>query len=433
MAKKHIRLDSQFSEVCAFWAPEAADVVRTGTVTVDESRITFTTAPEYTRQVSAKQLFSALRSFNGGPVERLPVLHGFTESGLCTLCQLTEVDQPGLADYSSSQSIMASAYRATVCITGIHLGGISEKSVTSARYTLTGLGDWLPEARTESWEDDYVVQRVPIEAKEIVAFALRENRVHVSLKVFSELTNSEIDGARVHRSIPYVEIESSTPESLSWYLDIGNRLENLFSLLTGTSLALETMFVYRGEESGHVIAKRNTHVEPFARFDCVRCTPSQLANAIAIWLCESQEFRSIENLALGVLRRGKLFTETEFLSLAQALEGFHRVTTPKAVLNKAVIRKVRKKFAVLLKEENVDATLAEKLCISMSHANDPSFSSRLFGLCALISSSLLHKMAIALEKFVADVVVTRNFYTHAGSRGVARRERTPISGPSCSF
>lgn len=36
-------------------------------------------------------------------------------------------------------------------------------------------------------------------------------------------------------------------------------------------------------------------------------------------MSESDGFREIENLLLGVLRKGKLFIETEFLSLAQAL------------------------------------------------------------------------------------------------------------------
>jgi hypothetical protein len=427
MADKHIRLDSQFSEVGAFWSPEAPNLVSTGTLTVDERDIIFTTAPEYTSRVLPKDLSQIANILNEGTVASLPVLHGFTESGLCTLYQLAEVDHPGLADLRSGQSIAATSYRALICVSGIHLGAISDGCLTSARFTITGLSEWLPEARTESWEDDYVVVRVPINPKEIVDFALRASRVHVNVKIFSELTTSKIDGARQSRSVAYVEVESPTPESLSWYLSIGNRLENLFSLLTGTSLALETMFVYRGEESGHVIAKSNNHVERFGLFDCVRCTPSQLANSMAIWLCESQEFRAIENITLGVVRKGKLFTETEFLSLAQALEGFHRVTTSTVAFNRAAFRKVRKRIAALLKEEAVDVVLAERLCISMSHANEPSFSSRLAGLCARIGATLRGRMNINLEEFVADVVVTRNFYTHAGSSRV-RRKRLPLSG-----
>jgi hypothetical protein len=50
MAEKHIRLDSQFSSVAAFCAPDTPDLVRMGILTADERRITFTTAPEYSRR-----------------------------------------------------------------------------------------------------------------------------------------------------------------------------------------------------------------------------------------------------------------------------------------------------------------------------------------------------------------------------------------------
>jgi ApeA N-terminal domain 1 len=428
MTEKHTRLDSQFRAVGAFWTPDSPEVVRTGTLTVDERRITFTTAPEYRRRGSVVDLASVMRSFNGSPPEKLPVLFGFTESGFCTLCQLVEVDHPGLADQHSGQSIDATAYHASLCITGMHLGTASDRCVTSARYTFSGLNEWLPEARTESWENDDVVLTMPINAKGILAFGLPESHIHVGFKVFSELTTSETDHARVNRSIHYVEVESPAPESVSWYFDIGNRLENLFSLLTGGSLALETMFVYRGEESGHVIAKRNPHPKQFRLLDSVRCSPSQLANSMAIWLSEPHEFRSIEYLALGVVRKGKLFTETEFLSLAQALEGIHRVTTKPVSTDRAAFRRLRKKISAILKEENVDPVLADKLCSSMSHAVEPSFPSRLAELGARMSAPLLLRLGIDLGEFVSDVVVTRNFYTHAGRKSRASRGRVPLTG-----
>ena len=49
MADEHNRLDSKFSVVGAFWAPETTDAVQTGTLTADKNGITFTTAPEYNR------------------------------------------------------------------------------------------------------------------------------------------------------------------------------------------------------------------------------------------------------------------------------------------------------------------------------------------------------------------------------------------------
>ena len=357
---------------------------------------------------------------------RIPVLHGFTAEGNCTLCQLVKVEEPGLTEIPG-QSITASTYQAGVCVTGMYLGGLDDKCLTSARFTFTGLSEWLPRAATETWNQDIVMLEVPLNVQELFSFSLLDNRARVSLNLSSELATSEVGSARICRSVAYVQIETPGGESLSWYLALGNRLENLFSLILGTSLALETMFVYCGEENGHVIQKRNNYGKPFKPFECVRCTHSQLATSIAIWLSESPQFRSVENLALGVLRKGQLFLETEFLSLAQALEGFHRVTACTTVPKGAEFRRIRKKIVTVLTQENIDQCLIEKICSSLSHVNDPTFASRLAELCSRISPSVLVQMEIDPVPFVADIVVTRNFYTHAGGRQAPRGKKSPPS------
>src|SRR5208282_1244532 len=121
MRDEHNRLDSQFSVVGAFWAAEASAAVQTGTLTSDEDDITFTTAPEYKRGGPAASLPSILPG--SSPLEKLPVLHGFTEDGLCTLCDLMEVDRPGLTHLELGQSVVAVSYRVSACVTGMHIGG----------------------------------------------------------------------------------------------------------------------------------------------------------------------------------------------------------------------------------------------------------------------------------------------------------------------
>jgi hypothetical protein len=146
----------------------------------------------------------------------------------------------------------------------------------------------------------------------------------------------------------------------------------------------------------------------------VSYTHFQLAHSIAIWMSESDEFREIENLLLGALRKGKLFVETEFLSLAQALEGFHRATGEEIKLDKAAFKALRKKIDNFLVEQNTDEETATRINSAVSFANQTSFRSRLRELCDRISKEILTKMKIAPEEFIADVVRMRNFLTHAG-------------------
>ena len=308
----------------------------------------------------------------------------------------------------------------------MHLGGSGDKCLNSARYTFSGLSDWLPKAINETWDKDYITLKIPFKVHDILEFCVKESRIHVTLKIFSQFTSDLVDGARISKSVVYVDVENPIPESLTWYYQIGIRLENLFSLLTGASQALETFFVYRGEDSGHVNSRRSDYVRPFDPRESVWCTSAQLASALAIWLGESREFRRVESLALGVVRKGKLFVETEFLSLAQALEGVHRVTERRSIADRVVFRRVRKKIVALLKQENVDPTLSRRICDSISHANDPAFASRLTALCQRISRPLLQRMGIDPDQFVADVVAARNFYTHTGSK--ARSKKIPEPG-----
>jgi len=170
MAEEHNRLDSQFNVVGAFWAPETIEAVRTGTLASDERDITFTTAPEYTRSKPGVPLPLTLPGST--PREKMLVLHGSTEDGLCTLCDLMEVERPGRTDYSLGQSVVAVAYRVSACITGMHLGGSQDKCLKSARYTFSGLSDWLPNSISEKWETDYITLKIPFQPRDILECVL---------------------------------------------------------------------------------------------------------------------------------------------------------------------------------------------------------------------------------------------------------------------
>jgi hypothetical protein len=265
-----------------------------------------------------------------------------------------------------------------------------------------------------------------MEPRQIQDFCLLGTRVHIAVKLVSELTSGQDDPSRLSRSIVSIEVESPDPESLAWYRRMGARLENLFSLLTGGSVAMDTMFVYRGEESAHLITKRTGSVRHFDRLQCVLCSPTQLAQAIVTWICLPSKFDSVESLALEVLRKSKLFIETEFLALAQALEGFHRATTNMPAADRVTLRKVRKAIRLTLDAQPIDAELKEKICNSMMHAGDPTLATRLTALCQSISAPTLTAMGIVPETFISNVVVTRNFYTHAGSGEKSKKK--PVKG-----
>ena len=204
-------------------------------------------------------------------------------------------------------------------------------------------------------------------------------------------------------------------------------MENLFSLLAGTSLVMETLFIYREDKNGAVIRRQHAVVERYKVFDSLRHSNSQLAHAISTWLSESEGFSEIENLLLGVLRKGKLFVETEFLSLAQALEGFHRATGgDESKLDKASFKELRRKIEKVLEEQMVDDETAKKVNAAVAYSNQTSFRARLKELCGRISPSTLGEMKIDPDVFAVSVMNTRNFFTHAG--GSSDEKKEPLRG-----
>ena len=153
---ENLRLDSQFSMIGAFWSPETPDTIMTGTLVSDEREINFITAPEYERPISiGRGMFARPDS------TMIPALHGFTQDGLFTLCQLVEQPGPGSTNFALGQAIKARSFRVLSCLGGMHINGINDKCLTSGRYTFGGLSAWFPPAFEEKWDIDQIVVTIP--------------------------------------------------------------------------------------------------------------------------------------------------------------------------------------------------------------------------------------------------------------------------------
>jgi hypothetical protein len=426
MGKEYLRLDSKFTSVAAFWKPESPDEVMTGTLTVNDDGIRFVTSPEYFRGSKVPRL--DLSQWNSGSIPRSDVLHGFFEGENCALLNLMEIDHPGLTSYKDEpQSVASTAHRASILVSGMRTGVVDDRCLDSARYTFSSLSQFVNSPLTEKWGSDLITIEIQSKPKPLLDCSVLETRVHIELKACQTLTTDEESEARLTNTVAIVEVTPPEAESLAWFMDIGNRLENLFSLLAGTSLVMETFFIYREDKSGAVIRKQHAFVEKYKMLDSLRHSNSQLAHAISTWLSESEGFREIENLLLGVLRKGKLFVETEFLSLAQALEGFHRATGgDESKMDKASFKELRGKIEKFLEEQKVDDETAKKVNAAVSYSNQTSFRSRLKELCGRISQSTLGEMKIDPDSFAASVMNTRNFFTHAG--GSSDEKKEPLRG-----
>jgi hypothetical protein len=311
MADKHIRLDSQLSSVAAFWKPETPDDVMTGTLTIDDDGIRFITSPEYARGAAVKP--PDLTQINLISIPRTPVLHGFFQEEECTLLQLMVLEHPGLTSYKENrQSITSVCNRASAFISGMHTGSFDEKCIDNARHTFTSLAEWVRTPRMEDWGKDQITINIPHEEKEILNFVVSATQVRIELKIHSSLTTNNENQAREIRAHVVIEVTPPEPETLSWFWEMGNRLENLFSLLTGASLGMETFFIYHGDKSGILIRKQHDFVKPYNAIESVRSTNARFQEAITTWLSESSRFRAIENSCWASCGRASCFLRRNF-------------------------------------------------------------------------------------------------------------------------
>jgi len=127
----------------------------------------------------------------------IPALHGFTEGGVVTLCQVIEQRGSGTTHFGLGQANKARSFRALSCLDGMHINGIDEKCLTSAKITFEGLSGWFPQAFDEESAQDQVIVRIPREPCEVQDLCLLDSRVRIAIKVVSELTSVKDDQNRL--------------------------------------------------------------------------------------------------------------------------------------------------------------------------------------------------------------------------------------------
>jgi len=182
-------------------------------------------------------------------------------------------------------------------------------------------------------------------------------------------------------------LEPEQPKSLQWFVDAIHRFENFLSLCLGSSVRAKTVrLIGQSEEneSGWLIRPRGGRAEkPYVPI-WVRCDSSQLATAIASWFSTPEEFTPLENLIYGTIRHSSLFVETEFLSLAQALESFHRLTDKSTVVEPRLFGQVLKTLCRFISQTWGDSPIAERCLDGIRFANEPTFQTRVQSLFARI-------------------------------------------------
>jgi ApeA N-terminal domain 1 len=389
-----------------FWKPGEVKEEFTCRLARSTRGIELTSSPVL-KTIDRRSVFQSSEQF-------IPVLHGRTTKGPCTLLALQSPVEDGLTNLDTGESLAFRQFWVGLCIVGMHIPDIAASFIQSASFSYSGLREWIPRPPGLS----ITPERITVELKnhpavlDVCSLALKSRIV---LDVLTGLQSFASGEQRTTRE-PQLVVEPAQPQSVEWLLDLANRFENLFSLLLGTSVVLRSAALNHEDETGWLLRKVHSRPEKPDPSVWVRCDSSQLTEAVLRWLLTPENFRDLETLVLWTIRKSSLFPGTEFLSLAQALESFHRLTDSTTVTQPSCFAEVLKLLRDEIKITCGESDLATRLNESIEHANEPNFRRRIESLLSRLSGDACQKLLGNPQDFERTLRQTRNYSTHIGIR-----------------
>jgi len=404
-------LRSPFRAEGVFWDATRPGEKFSGTLSCDGRHLELVTRAELVTPEPSEMF-----GFQQSPAP--DIVHGHTSIGDCTLIGFQEIGSPGRIDMGTGVGVRWHNFRITgACLTGWHLPSDTANVLTSAEITYSGINQWLPGTGSVSFTDKAVSVSFSTKWPTVLDVCVLSKRVRVFIKINPNFHMRAGGKGYSSRSEPIITLEPAEPTSLAWLVDSMHRFENLFSLCLGTSVRANTLHLTgmsEKTESGWLIRPRSGKAEKPYLPIWVRGDSSQLAVAIATWFSTPEEFLPLENLIYGTIRHSSLFVETEFLSLAQALESLHRLTDKTTVVEPTVFKHVLKALCHLIDQTCGDSPLATRFLDGVRYANEPTFHTRMQSLLSRVNGEALNKLIGDPVVFERTLRQTRNHFTHAG-------------------
>jgi hypothetical protein len=419
MAEK-FTIDSEIDAYGAFWEPNTPDEKFTGRLSRDENDILLITSPELKPIVA----FDRLLAYDEKTIN---VLYGYTTRGICTLFWLQSLQSDGLNDLSQKLSIEFRRFRISLCIFGLHIPDPASALLTSACFIYSSLEYWFRTPPEQEMTRTSITVKYRYDTPAIFDLCSRAIKSRVRFDIRPELHHGA-SGEVQSTNEPRLTVEPNEPQSVEWFAALAYRFENFFSLILGTSVNLRALTVFENDNQGWVLRQVRHKEQKPDPVIWLRGDISHFVAPILNWLSSPEEFLPFENLVYGTIRNSSLFVETEFLSLAQALEAFHRLTDSTTVIDSQSFKEIRGSIETHIDAVCASSPIAPRLKESINHANEPTFQKRIEGLLARIPEKHRDQLLGSPEKFERTLRQTRNYLTHPG---IDQRGSVPKSSMHC--
>jgi hypothetical protein len=352
------------------------------------------------------------------------IILGISSKGeLLTLYDCFENHRTG-----GSSGLVTSRFYVSRVFKGAHFTSPELIRFRSLSVHYSGLDEWINtsgfEILYQKEEEDVIVKykrpapiEIPVDEnwKVVLDFSC----------TYPSLTRVQIEA--VVKQKAYVTIRTAGERTLDEYLDFVYDIRDFLTLA-----AMDTVYPLDIHASTEINKKKMNEswyyprVEMYFRQLEVPSSPSrfydfsmlfsfhdiydQIRNVIANWFATRESLRSVRDLYFGTLYNPEAYLQQKFLSLAQALESYHR-TRMKAL--ESPEDEHRKRIAGILdKTDQQDRSWLEE---KLRWSNEVTFRTRL--------KDLLHDLSDVVPEIIGDpdklanqVVDTRNYLTHYDPR-----------------
>jgi len=141
-----------------------------------------------------------------------------------------------------------------------------------------------------------------------------------------------------------------------------------------------------------------------------------LPQVLNAWFKEAERLDSVYEVFFGTLYNTRAYPRSQFLSLMQAAESFHRTTKSGKYVRPEKYEEFRKEMVSAIPEE-ATPELKSKLYGTLKYGNEYSLNERIKEIVdSLPGREILKKN----PTFAQDVVATRHYLTHLDERGKAK-------------
>jgi hypothetical protein len=149
----------------------------------------------------------------------------------------------------------------------------------------------------------------------------------------------------------------------------------------------------------------------------------KLVAVVDKWYASQRDLRPVYETYFSTQMAGRMYVQSRFIHLTQAVESFHRRVVGGTYLPSDQFDAIKKDMTDKIPskipgtEVNLPDGLKDKLRSSIRYSNEPSLRKRLDGIFDSLSVDARRMICDNVGEFIAAIVDTRNYMTHLGEPG----------------